>query len=61
MPLTDIAIRQAKAAEKPFKLSDGGAASIFSLLLRVASSGGWRTASMGNSGSSHSAGIQRSR
>lgn len=41
MPLTDIAIRQAKAAEKPFKLSDGGG-----LHLLVTPTGGklWRLA-----------------
>ena len=41
MPLTDIAIRQAKATEKPFKLSDGGG-----LHLLVTPRGGklWRLA-----------------
>ena len=41
MPLTDIAIRQAKATEKPFKLSDGGG-----LHLLVTPTGGklWRLA-----------------
>lgn len=41
MPLTDIAVRQAKATEKPFKLSDGGG-----LHLLVTPTGGklWRLA-----------------